>query len=99
MEGKKDLPQCDLGTKLGDECHNTRMARKTGFFRVDTLSNEDQELLAWRSGVMLEEIEQICFHHEKMFLSRFMSEQRTCADPGNIHTKQISRKCNFHVLV
>lgn len=93
------LSQCNLGSKLEDECHKITYSRKQGFLKYSSFSDNEKALIHWRSGVLLHEDDNVCFHHEKVFLSRYESLQRFCADPKSIHKKKISRKYNSMLIV
>ena len=91
------MDACKIGSSLGDVCHKTTHCRKEGFVSVTELSEEDKELLKWRCGINnLSSGDSVCFHHEKLYLSRFESLQTFCADPYKRHKKHITSKSFFY---
>ena len=86
----EDLPKCNLGIMLNDDCHKKLLLRKTGFKQMSTLSREDCTLLCLGSCVSQDELHQVCRHHEEMYLSTYESHQRFCAVPRNIHQENFS---------
>jgi len=65
--------------------------RKTGLF--SEVSENDTHLLLWRAGIALEPStsDKLCFHHEKLFLSRYEGLQRFCCDPFTVHKKHATK--------
>lgn len=93
--------QCSVGAALADACHSLNFCRKTGLRKICTLSDSDRHLLEWRSGVSstLTVDGTLCFHHEKVFLSRYESLQKYCCDPFKKHQKNITSKhMNSHFV-
>ena len=84
--------QCSLGMVLQDKCHSLAFCRKIGFERLDELSADERKLLKLRSGVLSELPTNgtLCFHHEKVFLSRFEQLQKHCCDPFKVHKNRIT---------
>lgn len=62
---------------------------KTGGIAIKQLQAGDRQLLNWRCGFSLDEV---CFHLEKLYLTRYESLQKTCADPFKCHKKHVTSK-------
>lgn len=93
-----NLTPCKIGLHLNDECHKLTYCRRSGFVSCSELSQGDKDLLQWRSGVHLTSQDQICMHHEKLYLSRFETLQKYCSDPFSIHKKHVTSKCELLAL-
>ena len=84
--------KCRIGISLDEECHKHSYCRKSGLIAMSDLKLVDRRLLSWRCGVIFGEEDKICFHHEKVYLTRFESLQKICADPFVHHKKHITSK-------
>ena len=42
--------------------------------------------------------EEICFYHEKAYISRYEALQKYCCDPFKVHKKKIKRLCKADIL-
>jgi hypothetical protein len=84
---------CFVGGQLNDACHLLVYCRKKGFLSITDLSDDDRQLLLWRTGIESQpsSLERICLHHEALFLSRYESIQKFCCDPFNVHTKRVTK--------
>ena len=94
LEEPSRLKQCSIGSELNQECHKNSYSRKCGLLTVSDLSEKDKKLLQWRAelGLSVNVSDDICFHHEKMYISRYESLQRYCCDPFQSHKKHVSSK-------
>ena len=81
---------CLIGIQLGEECHKTTFCRLSRLKSLSDLGIADKRLLEWRTGLVFANTDQVCFHHEKMYLSL----QKYCCDPHQIHKKRIKSKLN-----
>jgi hypothetical protein len=90
------MNKCTIGEALGEDCHliSEASCRKVGFHNVAELSVECQQLLALRTGVSIAALDNntLCFHHEKIFISRYESLQKFCCDPFKRHKKHVTSK-------
>ena len=41
--------KCDIGNKLGEECHKTTQYRKTGFNKLRDIEENQRKLVEWKS--------------------------------------------------
>ena len=89
MEKIENLKNCTVGLELKQLCYKKSYVRSVGLKQLIDYSLEDQELLAWRSGV---EIHTICLHHEHMFLNRYADSNSNCCNPFQIHSQKQKRK-------
>ena len=65
---------------------------KIGFIDFSSFDNESKHLVERRSGVQFSNDDQICLHHEKVYLTRYQSLQTSCANPISNHKKPVSSK-------
>ena len=84
--------RCILGIKLDEECHKTTHCRISGFKSISDFEIADKNLLEWRTGKVFADAGRVCFHHEKLYLSRYESLQKFCCDPHQIHKKRVRSK-------
>lgn len=85
-----DQMQCSVGVLLGDTCHKLTFCRKTGFRKLGSFSSEDREVIMWRSGLTILNIDaNICYHHEQLMNKRYNLSHKTCYDPLKIHKKDV----------
>ena len=89
------LGKCAVGQKLNSGCHETTYTGKVGFLQFSQLGKEEKSLLQWRCEASFKEMDTLCFHHEKIFLSRYESLQFYCANPWMVHKKKIKSMLNF----
>lgn len=92
MEIEASGSGCSIGIALEEECHKKIYCRNVGTLAASDLSQDDKKLLEWRSGVLLRDDSTVCFHHEKMYISRYEYTQKYCSDPFKLHKKRISSK-------
>ena len=78
---------------MSDICHLQAYSRKVGFLLFSIISENDRRLVLWRTGISVEPStsDTLCFHHEKLFLSRYESLQKFCCDPFNVHKKHVTK--------
>lgn len=85
----EQFPPCTVGNILGTECHRNTYCRQVGLHNLSDIT--DINLLKERSGInFLDNNGTLCYHHEKVFISRYEQLQKFCCDPFKIHKKQIA---------
>lgn len=91
---------CKVGTLLSSPCFNKNSTTKNKFFHIkEKLDDNQQELLAWRTGFNEYNNEDtICSYHFHFYLIRFELEQNSCCDPYKKHTKPITNKRNLRKI-
>ena len=70
--------QCFIKRHLKDECNKKSFSSKIGLILLKDVTEKDIALLGWRCEVKISESDlnkEICFHHEKMYLSQYESLQ------------------------
>lgn len=77
---------CGFGI-LDDLCGSLTYTQNTGSVEVGKLSNEEKELILWRTGLEDTENLYICYHHQHVILKRFAMNQKKCCDPFKKHKK------------
>jgi hypothetical protein len=78
---------CTFGLILNTECNLKTYTRRVGLYSYADLQNENKELLLMRRGPKTEvqESATICFHHEKLLLSKYSCSKKTCCNPFKNH--------------
>ena len=91
-----DEDLCKVGILSNDQCHKMVYTKSTGLTDISSYSKRERNLLLWRSGLSILNVNvKICFHHEQLLLNRFASSQKNCINPfkrykTNIKGKNIS---------
>ena len=81
-----EAEECYVGILTGTECHLRTYSKIVGIESMLDLPPETREVLMWRTGITLLNVDpSICFHHKYVHLNRFSSQQRFCCDPYKIH--------------
>jgi hypothetical protein len=94
VSGGATFNVCAIAILLNEECHCQRLTnKKTGLLETSHLNAESKHLLAARTGLELQALEdkQICLRHEKKYITRYSSLQMYCADPWKIHKSTIKK--------
>ncbi|KAG8180983.1 hypothetical protein JTE90_024731 [Oedothorax gibbosus] len=79
---------CGIGIFLQDECHRLIYTRTSLLHNNSELSEENKELLLWRSGTLESSIQTVCSHHKEVFLRRYETSQNlVCCNPFKSHKK------------
>lgn len=89
------MERCSIGIHLSktEDCHKTHYNRKCGLVKVFDLSDSDRQLLLRRTQYKEPDATTtVCFHHEKIFLSKYSFLQRNCCDPFGVHEEAPVRK-------
>ena len=63
--------QCSLGKFIKKDCHKKSYTSKIGFTKLDKLSDIEKELYCWRSGIKIDEFHSLCYHHAKLFSTKY----------------------------
>lgn len=82
---------CKIGVNLNEQCHKMSYTRKQGLIAINSLKKDDKLLMERRTGVHFEDSDQLCYHHEVMYLSGYQKKSaKYCADPWFLHKKKIT---------
>ena len=81
---------CNVGKVLDKKCYLLVYSRKVGR-QIDSLSQEDRDLLTLQTKCTSDTLSDICIHHEKKYISRYQATQRYCVNPFNRRDIQISK--------
>lgn len=76
---------CTIGAQLEERCNKTTYTKDIGLISFNDFSESEQELLFLRTQI--KEIKDICYHHQQIYLTRYVGFQKKCADPFNSHKK------------
>ena len=90
---------CSTGSQLDSECNKLTYCRTTGCIQVSEFDEEDKHLISWRSNVTLNETDNICYHHKRIFLTRYESLQKYCYKPFTPHIPKVSSKYEFQIFI
>ena len=86
-----DPPEdCTIGKITDTSCHMIKYCRSSGYYRFTNIAENSLQLLEHRTGKKIDEDGCICFHHEKILLSKYEDLQTFCADPFKVHKKKVS---------
>jgi hypothetical protein len=93
------LTSCSVGLSLNEECNKTSYTRKIGLRSLDSLTDDEKELLFMRTSISSENPETftICHHHEKKYISSYVSLQMYCIDPMGRHKVKIKGNIIFFI--
>ena len=81
---------CSVGKLLKEACHKLSYTRgKTGLKTVNEYSDDDKELIIWRSGLLEDPTNNICFHHEQTILYRYEHFKKKCCNPHQVHKVEV----------
>ena len=81
---------CSVGLYMNSECSKLTYSRTVGVKYLESFERDELELIFWRSGLTILNINAtICCHHEQTVLRRFSSMQKTCFDPFKTHKKAV----------
>ena len=83
---ENDYDQCFIGNHLKEECHKKSFSWKTGMVLLQDVSEKARALLEWRCEVKISESDlnkEICYHHEKMYLTQYVGLQKYYCVHGN----------------
>ena len=71
--------KCSIGVYLNEEYHKTIWKSQIESKHIDVFAEEDQLLIKLRSGID-QPLTDICNHHEKNFLVKYVTIQYKCCD-------------------
>ena len=83
--------QCCLGKYLEEECDKVTYSRQKGRVKKVEILQSDLKLLCKRTSYEFQADDEICYHHEKVYLSWYKSLQIYCCDPYKRHNKKINK--------
>ena len=86
-----ETENCCVGKALNEECDKTFHCRIKRRIQMCNIANRDAELLTQRTGHTFEPNKEICFHHEKVYISKYEALQKYCFDPFKSHKKKINK--------
>lgn len=83
------MESCTIGTHCdrADECHKTTYSNKIGFKKLSELPADDSILLLRRCNIADPVPDAtVCYHHEQIYLERYIFLQKSCCDPYKVHS-------------
>ena len=88
----QNLSFYDLLTHVNSYCSTT------GLISIDLLNPEEREVILWRAGLSMINIDTtLCHHHNYILSKRFVMKERSCCNPFGLHST--TRKGNsFYIL-
>ena len=63
--------RCKIGISLDEDCHIKSLCRNIGFYPISSFTEENKELLELRCELQFAEEDEVCYHHEKAYLSSY----------------------------
>ena len=90
--------QCTFGYFTGKTCHVTTYCSNTGLISIDLLDPQEREVILWRAGLSMINVDTtLCHHHNYILSKRFFMKERSCCNPFGLHSN--TRKGNsFYIL-
>ena len=82
---------CCLGINLHEDCDKATYCREKKRFNISKYDRQGLELITSRTSYRFKNDDEVCSHHEKVYLSRYESVQKYCNDPFKTHKKNISK--------
>ena len=86
-----DTENCCVGKALKEECDKTFYCRVKGRILISSIADPDIELLTQRTGHIFDSNNEICLHHEKVYISKYEALQKYYFDPYKSHKKKITK--------
>ena len=81
---------CYVGLYMNSECNKLTYFRTVGVKNLESFERDELELIFWRSGLTILNINAtICHQHEQTVLRIFSSMQKTCFNPSKAHKKTV----------
>lgn len=80
---------CKISISLVEDCHLKSLSENEGFYLTTSFSEADKALLELRCGIQFTE-DDVCYHHEKTYLSSYQWLQKKCADPYKQNKRQVT---------
>ena len=77
--------QCGFGTILNDSCDNLIYTSNTGSVEIEKHTEEEQELIIWRTGLKNTENMYIWYHHQKIIQGEIRTENPRHTNPLLYH--------------
>ena len=82
---------CSVSLYMNSECNKLTYSRTVGVKHLESFERDELELIFWRSGLTILNINgTICHHHKQTVLRRFSSMQKTCFDLFKAHKKALT---------
>ena len=78
------------GFYMNSECNKLPYNRTVGIKYLECFERDELELIFWRSGLTIFNINAtICHHHEQTVLKKLSSMQKTCFNLFKAHKKAV----------
>ena len=78
---------CTIGIKFESKCHETTYSQEIGLINFDVFSEREKLLLTLRTQI--EEISNICYHHQQIDLTRYAMLQKNVQIHSNYTRNQV----------
>ena len=82
---------CYLGIYIHEDCDKATCCREKHGFNISKFDRQDLELITSGTSYRFKNDDEVCSHHEKVYLSRYRSLQKYCIYPFKTHKKKISK--------
>ena len=87
---ESDTEFCSFGLSLNQECH--KYYSEISYVDLAEISDDEQETLKWRAGIVDTKPATLCDYHHKKFGERFVSKQKSAKVCSNIFDKHSGKK-------
>ena len=89
---------CSVGLYMNSECNKLPYSRIVGVKYLESFERDELELIFWRSGLTILNINAtICHHHKQTVLRRFLSMQKTCLIRSK-PVKKLFKVCSINTV-
>lgn len=90
---------CCVSGNVSDECHNDLWRAEKILHKINTLSEEDREILKLRvTGLKEIDDQSICDSHYKRYIQFYSSAEWKCCDPYSVHSKSVQNDLHIATL-
>ena len=74
--------QCTFSYFAGKTCHVTTYCSTTGLISIYLLDSQEREVILWRAGLSMINVDTtLCHHHNYILSKRFVIKERSCCNP------------------
>ena len=75
---------------MTDDCNKLTYCQKVGVKKISEHKHEEKLLVKARTGLSLCDETVICYHHDKVILSKYENFQKCFGDPLNQHSIRLT---------
>ena len=88
---------CSVGLYMKSECNKLRYSSTVRVKYRESFERDELELIFWRSGLTILNINATICHHREQTVLRFSSMQKNCFDRFKAH-KKLLKVCSINTV-